>query len=411
MNIGFLSTRLKGTDGVSLEVKKLAEILSESGHDNCFCAGELEDRPGSYLVPLMHFDHPEIRQLGDRAFSGGKGDGVREEIVKLAEKLEGEVEDFVRKYDVDVLFVQNALSLPMNLPLGVALAKYVKKNNFPTIGHHHDFWWERERFLSSGVEGLLEKYFPPDLESLEHVTINSLARRELKNRYGIPSEIIHNVFDFSGNPPEEDDITRELRPELGLGAGEAFFLQPTRVVPRKNIEASIELVSRLDGFSDKLFITHPAGDEGTAYLETLRETAKKKNVNLRYEAERFGPERSSGSGRIYSLRDAYLGADFVTYPSLKEGFGNALLETIYYRLPALVNRYPVYREDIAPLGFDFVEMDGEIDVEVVRCTRDVLLDAGRRSGMVESNYALGRRYFSYEHARRKLDKVFSALSF
>ena len=66
-NIGFVSTRLAGTDGVSLEAEKWAKIL-ESISMNCFYfAGEL-DRPSncSYLAPEAHFTHPEIDEINKK---------------------------------------------------------------------------------------------------------------------------------------------------------------------------------------------------------------------------------------------------------------------------------------------------------------------------------------------------------
>ena len=40
---------------------------------------------------------------------------------------------------------------------------------------------------------------------------------------------------------------------------------------------------------------------------------------------------------LYTLRDVYPHADFITYPSLYEGFGNAFLEAIYFKKPLLIN--------------------------------------------------------------------------
>ena len=39
-----------------------------------------------------------------------------------------------------------------------------------------------------------------------------------------------------------------------------------------------------------------------------------------------------------ALADAYAAADLVCFPSLVEGFGNALVEAIYHRKPLFVNR-------------------------------------------------------------------------
>jgi hypothetical protein len=69
MNIGFVSTRLAGTDGVTLETVKWARICRDLGHSTFFCAGQLdpEIRPG-LLVPEAHFTHPEVVSLQQRCF-------------------------------------------------------------------------------------------------------------------------------------------------------------------------------------------------------------------------------------------------------------------------------------------------------------------------------------------------------
>ncbi len=117
-----------------------------------------------------------------------------------------------------------------------------------------------------------------------------------------------------------------------------------------------------------------------------------------YAADQFAPEASvDADGRkIYSLWDAYVHADFVTYPSFIEGFGNALVETLYFRLPALVNRYDVYVADLAPKGFDLVEIDGELTDEAVEQSINAMMDPVRRRRMVELNYEIARSHYSFE---------------
>ena len=45
MNVGFISTRLAGTDGVTLETVKWARICRDLGHNTFFCAGQLDPDP------------------------------------------------------------------------------------------------------------------------------------------------------------------------------------------------------------------------------------------------------------------------------------------------------------------------------------------------------------------------------
>ena len=112
----------------------------------------------------------------------------------------------------------------------------------------------------------------------------------------------------------------------------------------------------------------------------------------------IGPERKEGpSGKkIYSIGDIYQTADLITYPSGYEGFGNAFLETIYYRKPIVVNRYSIYIMDIEPKGFDVIAIDGFVTDKTVDKIYEVLDNQEYREQMVEKNYQLARKYFSYE---------------
>ncbi|MEJ2267324.1 MAG: hypothetical protein P8X95_28190 [Anaerolineales bacterium] len=122
----------------------------------------------------------------------------------------------------------------------------------------------------------------------------------------------------------------------------------------------------------------------------------------------IGIERDVIRGhKIYSLWDAYPHADLVTYPSLYEGFGNALLETIYFKKLTVVNRYPVYNADIRPLGFEFIELDGFVDDHAVEQALSLLKDPEAVKSMVEKNYAIAQEHFSLEVLEMKLKEVLS----
>ena len=107
-------------------------------------------------------------------------------------------------------------------------------------------------------------------------------------------------------------------------------------------------------------------------------------------------------GEGYSLWDVYPHADFITYPSLYEGFGNAFLEAIYYRKPIVVNTYSIYMMDIQPKGFDVIELDGYVTEEAVVKTRAILEKSEMCEAMVEKNYKIATRYYDYSELRRKL---------
>jgi glycosyltransferase involved in cell wall biosynthesis len=319
--------------------------------------------------------------------------------------------DWIEGQRIEQLIVENAWAIPMQLPLGVALRRVVAETGIAAIGHHHDYWWERERFATCIVPEILEDAFPPDLPNVRHVSINSLAARELRTRRGIESRVVPNVFDFASPRPRRSPTVRQrLRHELGMNEHGLLVVQPTRVVPRKGIELAIELVGRLADPEAILLITSPAGDEGLDYLVELERLAERAGVRMRYAADRFVPDDLEGQPirPAHSLNDAYLAADLITYPSLYEGYGNALVEALFYGVPLVVNRYPVYEADIKPLGLRLVEIDGAITDDTVAEVRALLSNPRRVRENARHNFDIGRRKLSYTVLRRRLRSLLRA---
>ena len=394
----------------------MAAVCQQLGHAVAYCAGELDnDGPPGTLVPEMHFAHPVARAIHNQAFgSTAPSPALRERITRSAEGLQARLLAFIAEYQIDLLVAQNVFAIPMQIPLAVALRDALQKTGLPAVAHNHDFYWERDRFRVNCIQDLLDDVFPPALPNLRHLVINSLAQQDLTARRNIDAVVLPNVFDFStpadGTPAGIDAYNADLRTAIGLLADDLFILQPTRVVPRKGIELAVELVGRLNAASQRrhvLVITHHAGDEGLDYLRQLEAQATAAGVELRYVSSQFDSQRRTAAdgSKVYSLWDAYPHADFVTYPSLTEGFGNALIEAIYFRKPALVNRYSVYAADIGPLGFDLVEIDGAVTHAAVSQTLQILADPDRRRQMVAHNFALGRQHFSLDVLRAHMQAL------
>ena len=397
-NVGFVATRIDGTDGVSLEVHKWARQLEEMGCTCHYFAGVL-DTPAerSMAVDEAHFKHPAILEIYRACFGHSTRDP---EISRRVEAMKNELKEalrtFLDQYNIELVIAENALSLPLNLPLALALTEAIAETGIPTIGHHHDFYWERQRMLVSAAWDYINKAFPPHMPSVRHVVINSSAGHQVSLRTGVAATLIPNVLDFEHEPDPPDAYADDLPDALGVGADQTFVLQPTRVVARKGIEHAIELVQRL-ARDARLVISHEAGDEEREYEQRVRAYASLLGVDCRFAADRISDQRGrTGDGnKIYDLRDVYHHADLVTYPSMTEGFGNAFLEALYYRRPIVVNTYSVYTIDIRPKGFDVIELNRYVTDDALQRTREILDDADARQEMVETNYALGRKYFSY----------------
>ncbi len=406
--IGFVATRLDGTDGVSLEADKWLNVLQDERHACFFLSGQNDTPPEvTRSVPEMHFAHPDVAEIYATSFTRReRPPATTQRIHELVDHLKAAVARFVQDFDLELLIVENALAIPMHVPLGLALTEYIAETGIPVIAHHHDFFWERKRFLVNCVWDYLNMAFPPHLPSVRHVVINSSASNQLSLRTGISGILIPNVMDFAHPPPPPDDGPGRLRQDLGLAPGEFLLLQPTRVVQRKGIEHAIELISRLGGPA-RLLISHAGGDEGPSYEQHLRYQSERWGVRVHFEGEIIRPERGrTADGRqVYGLADAYAASDVVTYPSVVEGFGNAFLEAIYFRRPIVVNNYSIFATDIRPKGFHVIEFDGFITDETVWWTERLLQDPALVEEMTAHNYAVAARHYSYAVLRRHLQAL------
>jgi glycosyltransferase involved in cell wall biosynthesis len=405
LRIGFVSTRFADTDGVSLETTKWAEVLEGMGH-TCYYFAGLCDRPAerSMVVPEAFYRHPEVFERHNRFFAGDQrtADDTRW-VHQWREFFRERLYEFIERFELDLLIPQNILAIPLQIPLGLALTEVIAETNFPTIAHHHDFSWERKRFLVNGVADYISAAFPPDLESISHIVINTAARHQLARRRGVASTVIANVMDFEREPPKPDAYSADVREALGVEPDEYFILQPTRVIQRKGIEHAIELVHRM-GLKASLVISHASGDEGDEYAQRVRQYAELLRVKVIFGEDWVDDERGrrADGRKVYSLWDLYPHADLVTYPSVYEGFGNAFLEAVWMRRPIVVNNYSIYATDIRPKGFAAIEIDDYVtDASVVQ-VREVLLNPAVGERMAQKNYHLAAQYFSYKMLRRKL---------
>ncbi len=399
MLIAMVGARFSGLDGVSLESAKVAEVLEASGHSVAWFGGEIG--PGfepATVERCAGFDTADNEVLERLAFDSGNPQVVSEMISDTADTIQMSLSAFLADVGADAMMVQNAWAIPMQLPLAVAAARVADEVGLPTVGHHHDFAWERPRFARCVVPDVLTRFFPPHGDHIAHVVINSIAQADLECRRGLSSTVLPNVMDFASGD-RNDDGGESFRQLAGLDEGDVVLLQPTRIIERKGIEHTIELASKLDN-DPKVVVTHP-DDRDSHYWGRLEELAVGLGVDLRLV--------DAGRDR-HGLSSAYAAADLVCFPSLYEGYGNALVEAVFFEKPVFVNRYPVFAADIAPLGFEFIEIDGVVDDRCVARASDVINNRSEAREIVRRNFEIGRRLLSYETAAGILDSAFSSVS-
>jgi glycosyltransferase involved in cell wall biosynthesis len=436
--IGIFHYKVGGTDGVSLEIDKWKRVLEEMGHTVHLCAGDLGTVEGT-LIEEMYHHRPDAERISYNTFCALRDypdeAAYRADLERLAGVVERRVRDFVDEKGIDLLIPQNIWSNSCSPSVSIGMARVMRGLQLPALAHHHDFYWERTDGVAltcgTAIE-YVDKTMPPRDPLARHVVINGLAQRELAERKGIAASVVPNVFDFDAPPWRPDDYNRDFRVRIGLRENDVLILQATRIIPRKGVELAVDFVRALDSparrarlkahglydgraFDDDSRIVlvlagYAQDDVAGRYLPQLKRKVERAGVDALFIEDIVGGRRSTRNGRkVYSLWDTYVFADFVTYPSQWEGWGNQFLEALRARLPLMLFEYPVYRADIKDQGFRVVSLGAEIqgrdDLGLVQIVPELieqaadravelLTDARLRQETVEHNFQLARQHYS-----------------
>jgi len=458
MKIGLVHFRVGETDGVSLEMEKMRQVLMGMGHDVVYIAGSL----GKYDGLLM--DSIEIENSLNNYIIRNAYDKLHDyspaEFKRILENygrvIEGQITEIIQNEKIDIFIIHNIWSLGWNLSAASGFLNALKKTGTRAIGHHHDFYWERELYSRPTlplISRWLETYFPPKDRDVKHITINTIACDKLKEFTGISSTVLPNVFDFSQPRWKKDDYNRSIRQEMGIGENDLVFLQATRVVARKAIELAIDFIEvfnknyfprlkdanhqkdnlytdvKLDGNSNVHFVICGFSEAHEQdYMKALEKKAENCSFNVHFKHKMVTEQRQQNP-KTYSLWDLYTIADVITYPSLLEGFGNQLLEAVFAKKLIVGYEYPVFKTDIKPLGVDIVslgdgarpakekvkdgdpastmlyEIDGNIIDHAAERIYGLLADREKSTAIVEKNFKIGVQEFSYDTMSKILEGI------
>jgi mannosylglucosylglycerate synthase len=355
----FVSYRLGGTDGVSVEAAKWMRALESLGFAPRRVAGEVVDPRRTGEVPDLVVPWLALQPPGPTSDPPGPPDPVA-----LARVLDAG----------DLTVVENVCSLPLNLAAARAVADAVSRTRSRVVFHHHDLPWQRPQ--TAGVTGL-----PPTPPGALHVTINARSRDELAAR-GIGAVEITNAFDVEAAPGDRD----ATRAALGFSADEVVVLQPARAIPRKNVPAALAFAEALDELVRPrrvvFWLTGPAEDDYQAELDRLLAAA---GVRIHLG---LGPTPG----------DAYAAADVVAFPSTVEGFGNPVIESVVARRPLAVGHYPVLDEILAH-GFELFSVTNPAVVAAWLADPDPAL--------LDRNAARARAHYSLVDLPARIDSAFA----
>ncbi|MBF0429782.1 MAG: hypothetical protein HQK83_00775 [Fibrobacteria bacterium] len=369
-------------------------------------------------------------------------------ILEEAKKAKKLMSNFVENNDLDLFIIHNSCH-PSNFVYAVAAGMYfeeLQKEGRATPKYllwWHDSHFERERFMRPNA--VIKKYlqYVPGRHVNGVVFINTeqekLAQRRYFTEVGMKNpelfferktKVIPNTCDIPWEwkelktdilrpiAPKEDQYNKTFFRDIGLEhlleqKGRRFedtiiLLQHTRIVQRKRIDHSIDFAIKMEkkfrAEGHKKFfvilVSGHSGDEHDAHRMFLQQyfndmmksnRRSKENIALIFAEEKILPEKEViVEKKFYKFADIpgiiARSGGMGTYFSEVEGFGNNLLEMISLGLPAVINKYPIYKSDIEPLGFKLPATEGgALPDELIQECYELLVDMPKRNALVKHN--------------------------
>lgn len=448
MKIAIIHYRAGRTDGVSLEISKRKEILEKLGHSVKIISGP-ENESSDYVIPELEFELPDIQQIKNNSFSYFQTEELDEDLLMakvwhISRIIENRFYTFNSLEKFELLLVHNIFSHGRHIAAASAFAAVIENLKIPCLATNHDYYWEREEYQNPRfpeISNYLGEFVPYRSELITYVSINSIAVVKMLEKTGIKSRVFPDIFDFEQTEWRKDAFNADFMNRLQLCENDLIILQATRIVPRKAIESAIyfteELTRKKELLVGKklyngkvitkesrvvLLLAGYAEKSAEDYLEKIRKLADGR-IDMLLASHLIDAQRREKPEKHYSLWDAYVFADLVSYPSLSEGWGNQFIEAVFARKPIILFEYPVFKADITGEGYFYISLGDKIystnDDGLVMLPENVISKAVDKSlvtilsdstkSMLDENFKIGKKFHSFKMLEQFLESFIKQL--
>ncbi len=230
------------------------------------------------------------------------------------------------------------------------------------------------------------------------LAVSQTWRQILETDYGVTAEVVPNGVDVARF--SSPDPTRAAQLRAGVGAvGRPLILAVGGIEPRKGsdtlVRALAEITIRRDVAPVLAVIGGHSFQDHRPYRE--RVLGLLPDLGLRLDDDVV----LVGTVPDVDLPQWYAAADVLAFPSVKEGFGLAVLEAMSAGIPVVTSDLPVFREYLVDGRDALLVEPGDVS-GLATALLSALEDAGRRAALVTAGYAVAARFTWQESARQHL---------
>lgn len=236
------------------------------------------------------------------------------------------------------------------------------------------------------------------------LAVTEVWREILAADYGVDADVVPNGVDVARYASGSPSRAAELRASVGA-TRRPLLLAVGGLEPRKGSDHLVRAVAALrrrSGIDPVLAVLggHSFQDY-RAYSDAVRA-----------ELPRLGLEPGRDVVEVGTVPDAdmpcwYRAADALAFPSVKEGFGLAVLEAMSAGLPVVTSDLPVFREYLVPDRDALLVPVGDVDA-LADALLAALTDEPLRARLVAGGSRVARRFTWHASARRHLE-IYAAL--
>ena len=229
-------------------------------------------------------------------------------------------------------------------------------------------------------------------------------RTLLKDEYGVDAGVVYNGVDRLRFGPVDPERRAALRRQVG--ADDRFlFLAVGGIEPRKGSVHLLEALGRLKAEVDPSPVLAVVGGHSFQDYREYREAALAGLPALGLELGR--DVVLLGTVPDADLPAWYRAADALAFPSIKEGWGLAVLEAMAARLPVVATDIPVFREYLTP-GEDALLVPPADPVALAGAMRSLVDDEARRDRLRTAGARVASR-FTWEAAASRHLAVYAGI--
>ena len=309
--------------------------------------------------------------------------------LSLEDKVAGSIDALERvlgQADEPVLHAQDCI--------GARAAARVRDGGAPvevvrTVHHVDDF--TSQVLMDCQRAAILE----PDVV----LAVSQVWRRQLLADYGVTAGVVPNGVDVRRFATADRRRAAELRASVGA-VDRPLLLSVGGIEPRKGSDSLVRALSELAARGGPRPVLAVVGghsfQDHRSYREAVLAELPSLGLELGVDVVLVGTVPEADIGPWYA------GADVLAFPSVKEGFGLAVLEAMSAGLPVVTSDLPVFTEWLVPDRDALLVPVGDVEALADALTR-ALGDADLRRGLIEAGRTVADRFTWTASAERHLE--------